>query len=88
MIFPVEQMLWRCRGLVTRGRKRGVHRKRRERRPLPGMLLHLDGSYHRWFQGERTNGGSQMKLGCWERCLSVKLSIDCGMVLWTHVPQA
>ena len=40
-------------GLVARGRKRGVHRKRRERRPLPGMLLHIDGSRHRWFQDER-----------------------------------
>src|SRR5438105_6082524 len=40
-------------GLVARGRKRGVHRKRRERRPLPGMLLHIDGSRHQWFQDER-----------------------------------
>ena len=40
-------------GLVGRGRKRGVHRKRRERRPLPGMLLHIDGSRHQWFQDER-----------------------------------
>ncbi|HEX8798253.1 MAG TPA: ISNCY family transposase [Terriglobales bacterium] len=40
-------------GLVKRGRKRGVHRKRRPRRPLPGMLLHIDGSQHRWFQDER-----------------------------------
>jgi transposase len=40
-------------GLVARGRRRGVHRKRRPRRPLPGMLLHLDGSRHRWFQDER-----------------------------------
>ena len=40
-------------GLVARGRKRGVHRKRRSRRPLPGMLLHIDGSRHRWFQDER-----------------------------------
>ena len=39
-------------GLVTRGRKRGVHGKRRPRRPLPGML-HIDGSHHRWFQDER-----------------------------------
>ncbi len=39
-------------GLVKKGRKRGVHRKRRPRRPLPGMLLHLDGSRHRWFQDE------------------------------------
>src|SRR6266566_2475200 len=40
-------------GLVRRGRKRGVHRQRRPRRPLPGMLLHIDGSRHRWFQDER-----------------------------------
>src|SRR5665811_48322 len=40
-------------GLVAKGRKRGVHRKRRLRRPLPGMLLHIDGSRHRWFQDER-----------------------------------
>src|SRR5712664_1782993 len=36
-------------GLVRRERKRGVHRRRRERRPLPGMLLHIDGSRHRWY---------------------------------------
>ena len=40
-------------GLVRRGRKRGEHRQRRPRRPLPGMLLHIDGSRHRWFQDER-----------------------------------
>jgi transposase len=40
-------------GLVARGHKRGAHRKRRERRPLPGMLLHIDGSRHQWFQDER-----------------------------------
>src|SRR6266566_1756863 len=40
-------------GLVPRGRKRGVHRKRRPRRALPGMLLHIDGSRHQWFQDER-----------------------------------
>ncbi len=40
-------------GLVARGRKRGVHRKRRPRRPLPGMLLHIDGSRHQWLQDER-----------------------------------
>jgi helix-turn-helix protein len=40
-------------GLVARERSRGVHRKRRPRRPLPGMLLHIDGSHHQWFQDER-----------------------------------
>jgi len=33
-------------GLVKRKSKRGVHRKRRQRRPLPGMMLHIDGSHH------------------------------------------
>ena len=40
-------------GLIARRRKRGQHRKRPPRRPLPGMLLHIDGSEHRWFQDER-----------------------------------
>ena len=40
-------------GLVRRRRQRGPHRKRRPRRPLPGMLLHLDGSSHRWFSDDR-----------------------------------
>ena len=40
-------------GLIAQGRKRGPHRQRRARRPLPGMLLHIDGSEHRWFQDER-----------------------------------
>jgi transposase len=40
-------------GLVARGRKRRKHRRRRERRPLPGMLLHIDGSKHQWFSDER-----------------------------------
>ena len=40
-------------GLVAKRRGRGKHRKRRPRRPLPGMLLHLDGSRHRWFQDDR-----------------------------------
>jgi transposase len=40
-------------GLVRKRRKRGPHRRRRERRPLPGMLLHIDGSKHRWFNDDR-----------------------------------
>src|SRR4051794_38778904 len=33
-------------GLVAKRGKRGTHRRRRPRRPLPGMLLHIDGSKH------------------------------------------
>ena len=40
-------------GLVARGRRRGKHRRRRERRPMRGMLLHIDGSKHQWFGDER-----------------------------------
>jgi transposase len=40
-------------GLVRAQGKRGVHRRRRPRRPLPGMLLHIDGSRHQWFQDDR-----------------------------------
>jgi transposase len=40
-------------GLVARGKKRGKHRRRRERRPMPGMLLHIDGSKHHWFGDQR-----------------------------------
>ena len=39
-------------GLVDQARQRGVHR-RRERRPMVGMMLHIDGSRHRWLGGEQ-----------------------------------
>jgi transposase len=40
-------------GLVARKRRRSPHRRRRPRRDMPGMLLHIDGSKHRWFQDDR-----------------------------------
>jgi len=40
-------------GLVEKEAKRGVHRKKRERRPIPGLLLHIDASKHQWFQDAR-----------------------------------
>jgi len=40
-------------GLVAKERQRGVHRRRRERRPMIGMMLHIDGSRHRWLGGEQ-----------------------------------
>lgn len=40
-------------GLVIRARQRGPHRRKRERRPMVGMLLHIDGSTHRWLGGEQ-----------------------------------
>lgn len=35
-------------GLLQRAERRGAHRRKRPRRPLPGMLLHQDGSRHQW----------------------------------------
>ena len=35
-------------GYVSKHKGRGGHRKRRERRPLFGQLIHLDGSDHCW----------------------------------------
>lgn len=35
-------------GLVPKSSTRGKHRKKRPRRPLVGMMLHIDGSTHEW----------------------------------------
>jgi transposase len=51
--YPWVKRALQMAGLVEKSRKRGVHRRRRPRRPLPGMLLHLDGSSHAWFQDDR-----------------------------------
>jgi transposase len=40
------------RGLLERAPRRGAHRRKRPRRPLPGMMLHQDGSRHAWLAGE------------------------------------
>ena len=39
------------RGQVTRAPRRGAHRKKRLRKPLPGRMLHQDGSTHEWVPG-------------------------------------
>ncbi len=40
-------------GLIERAKKRGAHRKRRERSPWPGMMIHQDGSTHEWVAGQK-----------------------------------
>ncbi|HEY7585709.1 MAG TPA: ISNCY family transposase [Candidatus Deferrimicrobiaceae bacterium] len=39
--------------LVKKAPRRGVHRKRRERAPWPGLMIHQDGSTHEWIPGEK-----------------------------------
>jgi transposase len=38
-------------GHVARAPRRGAYRKKRPRKPLPGMMLHQDGSTHEWVPG-------------------------------------
>jgi transposase len=40
------------RGLLEKAKRRGAHRRKRPRRPLPGMMLHQDGSRHEWLGGQ------------------------------------
>jgi len=47
----VKQRL-QAAGLVKTGKRRGPHRQRRERKPLPGMMIHQDASRHAWVPGQ------------------------------------
>jgi transposase len=49
--YTVTRLALQGAGLVAKAKRRGTHRKKRERRPLPGMLLFQDGSTHRWIAG-------------------------------------
>jgi hypothetical protein len=37
--------------LLPKAERRGAHRRKRPRRPPPGMMLHQDGSRHAWLAG-------------------------------------
>jgi transposase len=46
--YTVTRLALHASGLVKPAPRRGAHRRKRPRRPLAGMLLHQDGSRHRW----------------------------------------
>jgi hypothetical protein len=46
--YTVTRLSLQAAGLVAKAKRRGAHRKKRIRRPMPGMLLFQDGSTHRW----------------------------------------
>jgi len=48
----VKQRL-QAAGLVAVGKAKGKHRRKRERKALPGMMLHQDGSRHEWVAGQQ-----------------------------------
>jgi hypothetical protein len=47
--------LLQSEGLLEKHARRASHRKRRERRPMAGMLVHLDGSTHAWLGEAQPN---------------------------------
>lgn len=40
-------------GMVKKAKRRGAHRRKRERKPMPGMMLHQDGSTHEWVRDKQ-----------------------------------
>ena len=48
LCYTVTKLSLQAAGLVPKAKRRGAHRKKRVRRPLPGMLLFQDASKHRW----------------------------------------
>ena len=49
--YTVTRLALQAAGLVKRAPRRGAHRRKRPRRPLPGMLLHQDAARHGWLAG-------------------------------------
>jgi transposase len=49
--YTVTNLALHSAGLVRPAKARSAHRKKRPRRPMRGMLLHQDGSRHRWLEG-------------------------------------
>jgi len=50
--YTVTKLHLHRAGLVTPARTRSVHRKKRPRRPMVGMMLHQDASTHAWLAGD------------------------------------
>ncbi|MDI3464513.1 MAG: hypothetical protein OJF50_004515 [Nitrospira sp.] len=48
-----------AKGQGLRAPRRGAHRKKRPRKPLPGMMLHQDGSRHEG--GGRAGSGISLR---------------------------
>lgn len=49
--YTWTKIFLQTRGLLVKAKRRGQHRRKRERRPMAGMLLHQDGSRHEWLSG-------------------------------------
>jgi hypothetical protein len=69
--YTFVKNLLQATGMAEKAKARGKHRRKRERRPMVGMMLHTDGSTHAWLGSE---------LG--ERDLVALLDDADGRVLW------
>jgi hypothetical protein len=49
--YTMLKTVLQARGLAPKARGRGKYRRQRERRPMRGMLVHLDASTHPWIAG-------------------------------------
>ena len=49
--YTWTKVFLQSKGLLEQAPRRGAHRRKRPRRPLPGMMLHQDGSGHEWLAG-------------------------------------
>jgi transposase len=50
--YTWTKVFLQSRGLLEAAPRRGAHRRKRPRRPLPGMMLHQDASRHVWVAGQ------------------------------------
>jgi transposase len=50
--YTWTKLFLQAKGLLPKAPRKGAHRRKRERRPLPGMMLHQDGARHAWLAGE------------------------------------
>lgn len=49
--YTWTRLVLQARGLVNKAPSRGKYRRKRERRPMAGMLVHQDASTHAWIKG-------------------------------------
>lgn len=50
--YTWARLVLQAAGLAEKSPGRGKYRRRRERRPMRGMMLHLDASTHRWIEDQ------------------------------------
>ena len=62
-------------GLAPKAPRKGAHRRKRERRPLRGMMLHQDGSRHQWLEGR----------GALDLIVTVNSELSCPVLVAQHM---